>query len=115
MLWGYSNHTSEHAATGPGVLHLPHVGRIAVTLFAFLVIRTALGVAGVAETAVPALVCVVIGEVGYFALKRRRRKRQHNVILAQQAELHDLNEREVAWRIAEAEASGAFDRWKPKR
>ncbi|MGB7242479.1 MAG: hypothetical protein WBC93_10375 [Sulfitobacter sp.] len=103
--------TSEHVATGTGMIRSSPFGRLAVTLLVFMLLRFGFTLFSFPYPVFLAIAITVLMEVLMFWALRKRRSRRMAKAVSLQAELHDLKQQEFALRYQEAKESGKLDRF----
>jgi biopolymer transport protein ExbB/TolQ len=107
--------TDSNGVYGPRIHDFNILGKIAVVLFTFVVIRFFLFAAGFESPNWFALfltVCLALSRILW-----RRWRRQINLRKASelQSKLSELEQIETALRVEEARLSGAFDKWEESK
>lgn len=107
--------TDSNGVYGPRIHEFNILGKIAVVLFTFVVIRFFLFAAGFESPnwfAFFLTVCLALSRILW-----RRWRRQINLRKASelQSKLSELEQIETALRVEEARLSGAFDKWEELR
>ena len=104
----YSTHRIDQSR-----YHMPVVGRVAVTLLIFMILRVVFGAWSVPLPVVSAIGGVICLEGVWLLLRRYRHRRVLGQAEELKAQLHTLEQIDFDLRYEQAKRDGALDRFKP--
>ena len=102
---------SEHAASGAGLMRDSPLGRVAVPLLVFVIIRGILAIWDIPYAFAWAIAGVFAFEAIWLFLRRKHAKSKHAIELDGHADMDAQKDAEFKHRYRAAQRNGDFDRF----